>query len=231
MISSEIYSITKKNGYQTPKRDCSSPKSSWTISVVTNVWQKIKPKEYLLRLWCQVTFYFSTTILEWKSMFFSKQYCKWFGKSASWIGVELTRIDNQEDPMDGDNVTLLCRAYLFPSPPEWNYLDIETGKTHLVNLTHVPEGSINILDSWVSKQSIGSKILGLTGVRIETEQVQATGEKMPAFRSRLFLTNVTMDTPTNFGCTATGNEGETKISEQRYSFKINGMQNLMLLEK
>lgn len=59
-------------------------------------------------------------------------------------GVELTRVGSQNDPVEGDNVVLLCRAYLFPSPPKWTYFNSQTGQMEPVDEpNNIPEGKKN----------------------------------------------------------------------------------------
>ena len=38
-------------------------------------------------------------------------------------GLELTRNGNNDDPVKGSNVTLICRAHWFNEPPKWKYGD------------------------------------------------------------------------------------------------------------
>ena len=58
-------------------------------------------------------------------------------------GVELTREGSQDDPLEGDTVKLLCRAYLFPSPPTWTYFNSQTGQMEPVDeATNTPRGLI-----------------------------------------------------------------------------------------
>ncbi len=61
------------------------------------------------------------------------------------IGIELYRNESFIDPVRGSNVTLVCRAFMFPSPPEWFYYQLdETGREvgELVRITETnpPEG-------------------------------------------------------------------------------------------
>lgn len=125
--------------------------------------------------------------------------------------------------MEGDNITLLCRAYISPSPPKWTYFDLPSGQMKPVNLTHIPRGRINIIyDLHVKITQDSVPILELTGVRIETESVKITGEEFPVFKSRLFLTNIGIATPTKFGCMANDAEDKNKIHEDQVSFNVNG---------
>lgn len=125
---------------------------------------------------------------------------------------------SQDDVIEGDNITLVCRAYLFPSPPKWTYIDSKSGQMKTVNVTHPPQGLIN--SCRCQKKNV-HLIAAITGIRVETEQVNGTGETLPIFKSKLFLTNVGMDSPNNFSCSATGNdEGEDRIYKEQLSFRI-----------
>lgn len=56
-------------------------------------------------------------------------------------GVELTRVGSQDDALEGDTVSLLCQAYLFPSPPKWTYFNSQSGQMELVDeATNTPKG-------------------------------------------------------------------------------------------
>ena len=62
-------------------------------------------------------------------------------------GIELERIGDAEDPLEGSNVTLICRTHVereFASPPEWAYqLVHDTGETlKVMNDTNTNEGKI-----------------------------------------------------------------------------------------
>lgn len=61
-------------------------------------------------------------------------------------------------------------------------------------------------------------------MHLELETIEHTGEKLPAYKSRLFLTNISITAPTKFACSAIGNDEDvTKIYQQEISFKIIGM--------
>lgn len=63
--------------------------------------------------------------------------------------MELTRVGDVEDPLEGTNVTLICLIHTdgenkmrngFPSPPEWFYRMNDTGEMQTINKTNPPEG-------------------------------------------------------------------------------------------
>ncbi|KAK4010542.1 vascular endothelial growth factor receptor 1 [Daphnia magna] len=66
-------------------------------------------------------------------------------------GMELTRIGDSDDPVEGSNVTLICLIHTdgeindkmrkgFPSPPEWYYRINDTGPMQIINKTNPPKG-------------------------------------------------------------------------------------------
>ncbi|XP_057368363.2 vascular endothelial growth factor receptor 1-like [Daphnia carinata] len=66
-------------------------------------------------------------------------------------GMELTRIGDADDPLEGSNVTLICLIHTdgeinnemrkgFPSPPEWYYRINDTGPMQVINKTNPPKG-------------------------------------------------------------------------------------------
>jgi hypothetical protein len=61
-----------------------------------------------------------------------------------YIGIELTRIGEPDDPLEGSNITLICRTLFaeikFPSSPEWAYQFNGTGKMKKINEMNPPEG-------------------------------------------------------------------------------------------
>ena len=48
--------------------------------------------------------------------------------------------NNFKDVLEGNNLTLTCRAYLAKAPPEWFYLDKITGQMTFMNETYPPQG-------------------------------------------------------------------------------------------
>jgi hypothetical protein len=63
--------------------------------------------------------------------------------------MELSRVGDLEDPLEGTNVTLICLIHTdgenqlrsgFPSPPEWYYRINDTGEMQMVNKSNPPEG-------------------------------------------------------------------------------------------
>lgn len=66
--------------------------------------------------------------------------------------------------------------------------------------------------------------LGLTKIHIETDKVENTGEKSLIFISRLSLTDVSLNSPTTFGCSVTDNEEEeSRTYGKQLSFAVTGM--------
>ena len=61
-----------------------------------------------------------------------------------YLGIELTRIGEPDDPLEGSNITLICRTLFaeikFPSPPEWAYQINGTGKMKKIYEMNPPEG-------------------------------------------------------------------------------------------
>jgi hypothetical protein len=59
------------------------------------------------------------------------------------LGMELNRTDGVEDPMEGTNVTLSCRTYIytrFSSLPKWLYQINGNGKMKIIDESNPPEG-------------------------------------------------------------------------------------------
>ena len=69
------------------------------------------------------------------------QVCIQFEK---YLGIELTRVGEPDDPLEGSNITIICRTLFaeikFPSPPEWAYQINGTGKMKKINEMNPPEG-------------------------------------------------------------------------------------------
>lgn len=70
--------------------------------------------------------------------------------------MELSRVGDLEDPLEGTNVTLICLIHTdgenqlrsgFPSPPEWYYRTNDTGEMQMVNKSNPPEGLALFLNS------------------------------------------------------------------------------------
>ena len=60
------------------------------------------------------------------------------------IGIELERIGDPDDPVEGSNVTLICRV-IFPevkyaAPPEWAYQVNNNARMQVIDETNLPEG-------------------------------------------------------------------------------------------
>ena len=59
------------------------------------------------------------------------------------IGMELNRTDGVEDPVEGSNVNLMCRTYVYTasfSPPKWSYQVNGIGLIATINKTNQFEG-------------------------------------------------------------------------------------------
>lgn len=134
------------------------------------------------------------------------------------------RVGSPNDVVKGDDITLICQAYLFPSQPKWTYFNNQTRQMELVivNVTD-PQGLFNIL-AIEMRNKIHLVTVDQTGMHIETESESPTGEKLLLFTSRLFINNVSMNSPTTFGCSTTDNEEEeSRTYEKQLSFKVTGM--------
>ena len=60
------------------------------------------------------------------------------------IGIELERVGDSSDPVEGSNITLICRV-IFPevkyaAPPEWAYQIKNSAKMQVIDETNLPEG-------------------------------------------------------------------------------------------
>ena len=67
------------------------------------------------------------------------------------IGMELNRTDGVEDPVEGSNVNLICRTYVYTasfSPPKWSYQINGIGLIAIINKTNQFEGLKFPLESW-----------------------------------------------------------------------------------
>ena len=59
------------------------------------------------------------------------------------IGMELNRTDGVGDPVEGSNVNLMCRTYVYNasfSPPKWSYQINGSGQMRIINETNQFEG-------------------------------------------------------------------------------------------
>ena len=59
------------------------------------------------------------------------------------IGMELTRTDGVGDPVEGSNVNLSCRTYVYTASstrPKWSYQINGIGKMEIINKKNPPEG-------------------------------------------------------------------------------------------
>lgn len=60
--------------------------------------------------------------------------------------MELERVGDPEDPVEGSNVTLICRA-IFPevkyaAPPEWAYQIDNNARMQVIDEANLPQGLI-----------------------------------------------------------------------------------------
>ena len=59
------------------------------------------------------------------------------------IGMELNRTDGVGDPVEGSNVNLMCRTYVYTasfSPPKWSYQINGNGQMRIIDETNPFEG-------------------------------------------------------------------------------------------
>ena len=67
------------------------------------------------------------------------------------IGMELNRTDGVGDPVEGSNVNLMCRTYVYTasfSPPKWAYQINGNGQMRIIDETNQFEGLKFPLESW-----------------------------------------------------------------------------------
>lgn len=60
------------------------------------------------------------------------------------IGIDVVRDGEADDPVEGANVTLICRMFTeteFSSLPEWSYRINNTGQMQVINETSPHEGT------------------------------------------------------------------------------------------
>ncbi|XP_046456190.1 vascular endothelial growth factor receptor 2-like [Daphnia pulex] len=108
-------------------------------------------------------------------------------------GIELTRDGDDGPVLEGNNITLICRAYLFSLPPKWAFY-----KTN--NDTH---------PIYIDKTNPQ-----LDGMTIMTENSTLKGEFQKMYKSYLKLRNVNKNSPTTFQC-MDGNMNATRTSVGR----------------
>ena len=73
-----------------------------------------------------------------------KESCCLNFKFKTQIGIELERMGAPDDPVEGSNVTLICRV-IFPevkyaAPPEWAYQVNNNARMQVIDETNLPEG-------------------------------------------------------------------------------------------
>ncbi|XP_046456193.1 vascular endothelial growth factor receptor kdr-like [Daphnia pulex] len=108
-------------------------------------------------------------------------------------GIELTRDGDDGLLLEGSNVTLICRAYLFSLPPKWAYyLKDEDNHPIYIDKTN-PQ---------------------LDGLTIVTENSTLKGEFQKMYKSYLKYRNVSKNSPTTFQC-MDGNMNATRTSVER----------------
>uniref|UniRef100_A0A0P5CRP3 Uncharacterized protein n=1 Tax=Daphnia magna TaxID=35525 RepID=A0A0P5CRP3_9CRUS len=102
--------------------------------------------------------------------------------------MELTRIGDSDDPVEGSNVTLICLIHTdgeindkmrkgFPSPPEWYYRINDTGPMQIINKTNPPcftdirnsneeriRNKVDAASPWLLRKSLGPFRLGLSRI-------------------------------------------------------------------
>uniref|UniRef100_A0A0P6GTW8 receptor protein-tyrosine kinase n=1 Tax=Daphnia magna TaxID=35525 RepID=A0A0P6GTW8_9CRUS len=102
-------------------------------------------------------------------------------------GMEVVRVGEMEDPVEGANATLICRMFTeteFSSPPEWSYRINNTGQMRIINETSPPEGIQIKTQRW-------SKEACISGCR-----------EFTYFESRLDLMDIKENSETTFQCSA-----------------------------
>ncbi|XP_046637844.1 vascular endothelial growth factor receptor 1-like isoform X2 [Daphnia pulicaria] len=133
-------------------------------------------------------------------------------------GIELTRDHiNRDDGLvlEGSNVTLICRAYLFALPPKWAYY-LKDSDTHPI-----------YIDETMSPPQ-------LDGMKIVTKNDTDKGEivNLKIYDSFLELKNVSKNSPTTFQC-MDGNINATRISVERapiFSFNVSAPQSPFIVD-
>ena len=56
------------------------------------------------------------------------------------IGLEVTKLGGSDDPLEGSNVTLLCRTFVAEQSADWYQINSEFEEPILLNTTDLPEG-------------------------------------------------------------------------------------------
>ncbi|XP_046457028.1 vascular endothelial growth factor receptor 1-like isoform X1 [Daphnia pulex] len=118
-------------------------------------------------------------------------------------GIELTRDGDDGLVLEGNNITLICRAYLFSFPPKWAYYrtNNDTHPIYIDETNPPPE---------------------LDGMTIVTENSTIRGEIQQNYKSFLELRNVSRNSPTTFQC-MDGNINATRTSVKEapiFSFNV-----------
>lgn len=148
--------------------------------------------------------------------------------------MELTRIGDSDDPVEGSNVTLICLIHTdgeindkmrkgFPSPPEWYYRINDTGPMQIINKTNPPKGKfkghLNFNDSVVVSYY---RALLTSGIQMRKEyEIKLMRHLHGFYESRLDLIDVDILNPyTNFECKSSIQKRMTE--SKKISFGIKG---------
>lgn len=135
-------------------------------------------------------------------------------------------MDDADDPVEGSNVTLVCRSHMMSSPPEWAYLNRYTQQLHELDETSPPEGKTSPRHNpsrrriFIRKISLLDRIgcYVITGIQITTRKLKVFGQE-PFYESQLRLTNITSNSKTTFHCQS---KNDDEILSRQISFKVNG---------
>ncbi|XP_057368624.1 vascular endothelial growth factor receptor 1-like [Daphnia carinata] len=102
-------------------------------------------------------------------------------------GVELERVGGTDDPLEGSNVTLLCRTNAnreFSSPPDWIVRNKNTGSMQDIDELDPPEG-----------------------VEVSVESITRPQFTWIYYESRLQLFNISLDSPATIQCKGKTSKG------------------------
>jgi hypothetical protein len=147
----------------------------------------------------------------------------------------LTRDHHNRDDglvLEGSNVTLICRAYLFALPPKWAYYlkDSDTHPIYIDETMSPPQLGKSRDKRRTNRISVMLKHfldpLLADGMKIVTKNDTDKGEivNLKIYDSFLELKNVSKNSPTTFQC-MDGNINATRISVERapiFSFNVSG---------
>ncbi|XP_046457985.1 vascular endothelial growth factor receptor 1-like [Daphnia pulex] len=124
-------------------------------------------------------------------------------------GLDLKRNNSLRNPVAGSDVTLICRAYVFTSPPTWGYFQTTNDTEELIYINESdPPSSFEM--------------------EINTTSLAIGGEADHYYQSILTLYNVTADYPRKFKCRAVNEVGDVamdtisfRVTNTRIPFLIN----------